>query len=305
MPKIYIYTEDFFLWPRLKSLAKQILGRGFGGPAAVERSLLKGLKELGQEFVLNQPPEDRGGTACVLSGAAALHWAIGQKKFGFFRRLVAGPNISVTPFDFGGLVLAPEIDAYVVPAQWSVDWWSSLRPELSNKLKVWPAGVEDRGLHYNPAGQVLVFQKNAPANLLQAVTGELTKLNLPFQVIYYGKYELGDYINCLSKARLMVYLSQSESQGLALHEAWMSGVPTLVWNEGVLKYKNYEWQDRKISAPYLTTDCGLFFKDAADFPQVLSEALVNFSGFSPRKYSLENFTDALSAKKYYDILENL
>ena len=93
----------------------------------------------------------------------------------------------------------------------------------------------------------------------------------------------------LANSKFMVYLTESESQGIALHEAWMAGVPTLVWNRGFYFYKGYRWQDEKIPAPYLTPECGSFFKDEIDFENRLGVFLKDYQNFAPRPYSLLNF----------------
>ncbi|MDE2311871.1 MAG: hypothetical protein KGJ93_02145 [Patescibacteria group bacterium] len=286
-------------------MAKRLFRPHLGGPKGVEQSLTRGLTELGQEFFWNRAPRTAGGVACVLSGTQTLAWAIKQKRAGVFDRLVAGPNIVVVPQDYGELILDPAIDAYLVPAQWSVDWWVSLAPQMRRTLRVWPAGVPDRGRLMNSAGQILVFQKNAYPDILRAVLSELSARSLAYRVIEYGKYHQAEYQSLLSRSKMLIYLSQSESQGLALHEAWMAGVPTLVWNRGFMDYRGQRWTDGKISAPYLNERCGMFFSGEEDFPSGLSSFLGNLSKYDPREYSLQNFTDRASAQKFLNIVNPL
>lgn len=302
---LYIYTETFKPWPRLKRIVKRLIRPNLGGPKAVENSLVLGLKSMGQAFVWNQASGESGGVACVLSGVETLRWAIKQKRVGRFARLVAGPNIVVTPLDFGQLILSPEIDAYVVPAQWSADWWLSLAPELKSKLRVWPAGVEDLGRLADPKGKILVFQKNGPVELYNFIIQELRALGLDFLVIKYGNFSKAEYFKYLSQSRLVVYLSQSESQGLALHEAWMAGLPTLVYNTGVLKWRDYVWRDEKISAPYLCTECGIFFNNQQSFRVSLDNIQANWKQFHPREHSLKYFSNQVSAQNYLSIINSL
>jgi len=100
----------------------------------------------------------------------------------------------------------------------------------------------------------------------------------------------------------MIYLVESESQGLALAEAWLRNVPTFVWNRGYWQYGNYSWRDDKISAPYLTDECGLFFRDYNDFKEKLPLFLTKLSQFQPRKYALNNFIDVITTRKYLEII---
>lgn len=300
---INIYTENFYFSARLKNAAKLLLGKSARGPQAVLGSLKRGLGELGVQYQVDLSAKEGGAyAASVLSGAKTLRWAIEQKRAGRIKSLTAGPNIAVTPFDFGGLMASPEIDTILVPSDWNKRWWVSLNPSLEQKIKVWAAGVKDFGELCQPEGQCLVFKKNVPENIFLSVTRFLKKLNMPFAILEYGHFFAEQYHNLLAKSKFMVYLTESESQGIALHEAWMAGVPTLVWDRGFYSYKGYRWQDEKIPAPYLTPECGLFFKDEIDFKNQLGVFLENYKNFTPRPYSLLNFTDVICAKRYLDLI---
>lgn len=305
MEPLYIFDENFIFWPALKSRVKKIMGRSPKGPQAVALSLKRGLSELGVEFFWNKPIANPIMVACVLSGVKTLRWAIGRKKQGFIKKIIAGPNLIVLPSDAGGVILSPEIDFFVVPSQWSKDWLCHLEPEFGKKVLVWPAGVQDRGSLVNGQGFALVFQKNAPPEILRAVKAGLELKNIAYQVLAYGGFNRREYSSLLQKSRFMVYLSPSESQGLALHEAWMAGVPSLVWNPGFIKYQNLIWKDAKISAPYLVDACGYFFQGSEDFSSALEKFLSAYPSFTPRKYSLENFTNKIAAEKYLLIAHSL
>ena len=140
--KLYIYTEQGGgLFYRLKSLTKKLLKKDSRGPEAVKNSLTSGLTELGVEFLINKKIENICEVACVLSGRKTLLWALEQKKIGKIKKLVAGPNIVISPNDFGGLIKNPLIDVIVVPSQWVKDYFVKLAPGITNRLVVWPAGV--------------------------------------------------------------------------------------------------------------------------------------------------------------------
>ncbi len=313
---IYIYTEDFFWLPRVKKAVKKILGRHGGGPEAVLASLRRGLTQLGVKYVLNKTIPNGIDTACVLNGPDTLAWAVAQKQKGKIKKIIAGPNIVVTPLDFNSLILSPYIDRYVVPAQWSVDWWSSLTPKLKPKLALWPAGVHDTGEHRDPDGPILVFKKitsgmpkalqEETQSLWEHIQTILTKNNFAFRTVNYSvNLGQGDFFKKMSSSKFMIYLSTNESQGLALHEAWMANLPTLVWNRQKLEYGGFVWQDSKLSAPYMTDQAGMFFLGQSDFETRLGEFIKNYQNFTPRDYSLKNFTDKISAQKYLDLINSL
>jgi hypothetical protein len=300
---IYLYTENFFLLPRLKNHAKKILGAGTRGPQAVVASLERGLNELKIDFEINKVLPKSPAAVGILNGRQTLRWALRQKQQGKITRIVAGPNIVVTPFDYNNLILDPNLDTYLVPAQWSKDWWSSLAPQFGNKIKLWPAGVKDRGVLKNPNGFCLVYRKFVSDELYEIIIQTLKQYGISYKTVTYGKFYYSDFLEALKRSRFMLYLSPLESQGLALHDAWMADVPTLVYNSGVMHYQKYTWEAPNLSAPYLTSACGSFFIGKAEFKAALLEFLKREKDFTPRQYSLENFTDRICAKHYLDLIK--
>lgn len=302
---LIIYTEELFFKGRLKRFVKKILGREMRGPVAVERSLRQGLSELGTEFQMNDSNPKPGDIACVLNGVKTLHWVLDKKRADAIAKIVAGPNIVVTPEDHGKLILSPLIDAYIVPAQWSIDWWVGMEPEFREKLKLWPAGVQDLGTMQNPQGHCLVYKKNIPEQLFTGILKVLGEKNLKYRVFKYGHFTHEEYMNELRGVSYMLYLSEHESQGLALHEAWMGNVPTLVWNRGGFTYKGDFIAMENVAAPYLTGESGMEFRNAEDFEKVFSEFLEKLPKFTARQYSLENFTDKKAAEKLISIIKQI
>ncbi|MFA5991009.1 MAG: hypothetical protein WC794_02040 [Candidatus Doudnabacteria bacterium] len=303
---LYLYTEQFFWWSRVKNFIKILLGRRIRGPQAVEGSLIRGLRELNIPFKLNAPLVEPINVLCLPTGGVrALRWAIQQKRKGLAKKILAGPVIVITPDEGNWLVASPEVDGIVVPSSWVKSFWESFRPELSTKIKIWFSGVKDIGSLVNPNGKVLIFQKNSSEEIYNKVIAELCARGLIYETIRYGFFNQSDYRQALSRCRFMIYLSQSESQSLALHEAWMADVPTLVWNRGFMVYKQQRWEDEAISAPYLDDRFGLFFKDGNEFGSQCDKFLKQYKFFTPRQSSLEQFTDRESVKLYLKIIREL
>jgi hypothetical protein len=269
----------------------------------VFESLTRGFKELGINYRVDSNPVGKDIMACVLSGVKTLNWVIGQKRTSKIKKIMAGPNLVVTPFDSNNLMQSPEIDIIILPSQWIKDWWTSLVPVLEKKIQVWPAGVKELGFSTNRLGGVLIYQKNAPASLLNLVLNILKEKGRPVEVIRYGRYRQKEYYAKLAISEFMVYLSESESQGLALQEAWSANLPTLVWNRGFMEYENYTWQSDKISAPYLSSSCGMFFKGQEDFSQKLNEFLQKKPFFQPAVYIKNNLSDKICAQKFVSIAQ--
>jgi len=299
-----------FLQRELKRQLKQLIFlttrnsryQNTGGPEAVINSLLAGFEDLNVPHFYNPWQHQVTPVVGVVRGVTTLRWALDQKSKGFVRTIVAGPNIVVIPPDEHNLMSDPRIDRVVVPSQWNKEWWMSFDQAFDSKAVTWPAGVSDNGSNRNPEGVCIVYSKNADEKLFHKIMEVLWTHKLPIVVSQYGKFKQHEYFRLLKQAKMMVYLSESESQGIALHEAWMADIPTLVWNRGYLGYQNYRFDHPAIAAPYMTPECGLQFKDDGDFEQKLIEFLEKYEGFKPRAYSLAHFTNKITTRKYIDIV---
>ncbi len=277
----------------------------YRGPQAVTSSLLSGLKELNVSFKLNPKSDviNRGDIIYVNESAEALRFAIDLKKQRKINKIVAGPVISILPELEGGIMLDPNIDLFLVPSNWTKDFWLSRAPQLVDKIAVWAAGVDVSANLNKNKDTVLVYYKNGSKVLLDFVINYLKAKNIKYNIIYYGQYDKTNYYVELDNSTCMIYLSESESQGLALCEAWMHDVPTLVWNRGFWEYCDYRWFDGKISAPYLTDECGMFFSGVEDFDVKWLEFNLKIKIYKSRDYALKNFTNRLSAKKFIDLIK--
>lgn len=273
------------------------------GPYGVIRSLLAGFDELRAPYLFNPWQHCVSPTVCVIRGTETLRWAIDQKRRGFIKTIIAGPNIVVTPQDENRLIMDLAIDRIVVPSPWNKDWWVSFDQSLERRIWPWAAGVSDHGVGRTPKSVCLVYSKNTDERLFNKIIESLWTHKLPIAVSSYGQFHQHEYFRLLKQARMMVYLSDFESQGLALHEAWMADIPTLILNKGSLEYQEYRWSDPLIGAPYFDPQCGLLFSNAEDFESKLIEFLEKYETFTPRRYSLAHFTNAITARKYLDIVE--
>lgn len=306
MDMVFLYNEDLFFPNRLKKVAKKFLGKNFGGPNAVFSNLEYGLKQIGQPLVVNNDQIFPIPAAGVVNGASVLKWAIEQKNIGKIGKILAGPNIGM-PKEHGGIIFHDAIDCFLVPSLWAKEFCLSFKPEFASRIKIWAAGVKtlpEATIIKISHGRALIYQKNADQILLESIKKTLKAKSIPFDIIEYGKYNQEQYYRALRSADFMIFLSASESQGLALHEAWMMNVPTLVWSGGHMKNGEYEWKNSS-SAPYLTPECGMFFPSGEAFALTLNQFLEKLPGFTPRQHHLNNFTPEITAKKYLEILSTL
>ncbi len=303
---IYLYNDAFSVTGKLKMLTKKLLNKNIGGPSVVFNNLVYGLWKRGYDVEINSSFVPSQATVCVINGVAALQWAIKMKKRAKIKKILAGPNIAL-PTDFGGIILSDVIDMLLVPAPWVADFCLSYKPELKEKIQVWAAGVQtvaEQEVIKSGTGKCVLYQKNGNAELLSYIERQLDKRHIRFTKLVYGFHSNKQYIEALKYANFAIMLSESESQGMALHEAWMTNTPTFVWNGGHMVFKQYEWTGSS-PAPYLTSECGHFFNGVNDFNTALDSFLLALKKFSPRAYHLKNFTPEITAEKYMSIFRSL
>lgn len=302
---LYIYTENFFWKGKAKLLAKKLLGRDGRGPGSVVESLQRGLKKLHQDFAFNQKIDKPIAVACVLNGWQVLQKLVEFKRAGMIKKLIAGPNLMLSPNDHGGLLARGEIDLVLTPSRQTTVNYGIINPSIKNKTTVWFAGVdEDYWSPFKPKNQnlVLVYHKIQDPNFSNSVKKTILKYGWDIIDVWYGKYTREEYKACLARARFAVFISESESQGIAMAEAWAMDVPTIVWNPLVPPYNKTPNLIPNTSCPYLNSLNGLDWKDIADLDKVLSNIKNSLNSFLPRQWVLNNMTDAHSARLFLDIV---
>lgn len=280
------------------------------GPLVVQRNLIAGLSRIGCPFRPNPPTFAVTPYVGVLSDINALQWAIQAKQEGRIERLVAGPNLVVTPLEADGILCAPEVDVVVTPCQWVSEWYVSLAPQLESKVMEWPVGIDtdfwcpDTTVHSDKPRQWLIYDKTREEDkaVLKAVQSELDRRGEPYEVIVYVRYTQEYYRSLLRRSKAMIVLSPSESQGIAQMEAWACDVPVFVWDRHRIEWKDLVFDGPSASSsPYLSAECGMRFSNQQDLDDILDQFVQNLEHFSPREYMLRNFTLSKAALSYVNI----
>ena len=280
----------------------------YGGPSAVRSNLIGGLARIGQPFRLNPPQSEMNTEVGILGGISALRRGISAKEAGRAKWLVAGPNLVVLPDEYNGLLMDPAIDLIVTPCKWVSNAYERVQPELSGRLAEWAVGVDEEYWKPSSVGRrsnfdFIIFAKireKANRGIVNYVEKELDGRGLSYRRMKYGSFRKSTYLQSLRECRAMIYLTESESQGIALFEAWACDVQTLVWDR-----KYWEWHGRRFeasSAPYLSTQCGLTFNDLSAFPEKLESFVAMLPTFRPRDYICSSFTQAQAAHSYSQLL---
>ena len=303
-----LYKQNKKMFPLIKLILRFTLSlfrrKKIGGHYAVTRSLLHGLDKNKIKYNLNSNIII-SKTVIVLSGTETLQFALTQKKKGKIRHLIAGPNISVLPSFDKNILAAKEVDICLVPSRWVKESYEKDCPELLGRIRIWAAGVDER--YWSPINSnimkhhALIYLKNTNAPI-EKVKELLTLLKIPYITIYYGKYSKEQYKEALSISKFAIFLSQSESQGLALAEAWAMDVPTFSWNPGSFRYQNYFF-DNVSSAPYTTRQTGNLWNNIDELA-LLIKMYNKKNTYFPRKWILNNMTDILCSNNLLSIINH-
>lgn len=289
-------------------------GSQYGGPLSVTQSLLAGLSKVGANF--NHNPlrvEDVGDVVMVLCDVHALSQAIELKRNGVIKKLLAGPNLVVRAIDDGGILASPEIDICIVPSYWVKPSYEDDQPSLSNRIQIWYAGVDTN--YWNPnvtfqqkleAGvkNVLVYSKTEGEGFCRHVEDILRSRGFNPKRVNYGSYNKERFKHKLEKSLFAVFITRSESQGIAFAESWAMDVPTLVWDPQeplVIRGKSH-WP--VAACPYLQPSNGLLWKNSDELVNILENIASLSSGFAPRSWVVKNMSDEVSARLLNTIINS-
>ena len=181
--------------------------------------------------------------------------------------------------------------------------------DMLNKKKIacWYSGVNEKFFSNNitkKKKKVLVYFKTLNYILLEKIKVLLNKKNIDIIIIKYGNYSQVEFKKALSIVDFAIFISQSESQGIALAESWSMNVPTFVWKKKILKINNIKYQYTS-AAPYLSSETGYFFSNIKQLEKIIKNYYKNKFELKPRRWILNNMTDKQSAQNILSILTKL
>ena len=321
-PELTVLTTPIRSAPRrayvkLRGIGRRILkpgtpglsGSRFPGHYGVTRSVVEGLRAIGADFNFNPTSFSQLGRIVYAPANEALTQMITLKQRGAIDFLAAGPVNALFADEYGGIMLSPELDLAIVASEWMIDFYRE-SPELARKCRACPCGVDVD--FWKPAGTpkertCVVYWKSGDERFCEDVETMVRRAGLePVRVrSRHGQHNIFTPQNlraAFDRAVLSVFLSTFETQGIALAEAWSMNVPTVVWDP----QGDAEWLGRHFksesSAPYLTRATGIAVRDAAKLQAAIAQALATLDNFQPRGWVLENMTDAICARKLYELI---
>jgi hypothetical protein len=277
------------------------------------QSIKNGMSDIGINVNYNPSTEDQvGNVVWVVSDIPALRQAIELKKRKKIKYLLAGPNLMVRANDHNNVLAAREIDVCIVPSEWVKNAYLEDAPALDGRIRIWFAGV-DTTFWSNASSKedrmnnkkVLVYWKTESESFCLMVEKLLNQHGWIPVRMRYGQYNQHQYRSVLAQVSFSVFISRSESQGLALAEAWAMGVPTLVWDPQapfVIQNKLHNPVD---AAPYLTSATGLLWKDFDELNGLLNNIRQMMWLFNPSAWVIENMSNKKSAQAIVNIIKDL
>jgi hypothetical protein len=278
-PRIFLVSKPNFSEASSLGIVRRILSRPwlkwqvwivkiFGGHYSVLKSVFLGFRAAGIRIRLNPkisnlPPNS---TVLVLSGDVELRKLLALPK----TLVTVGPNFHNDIPSVLKLLEDPKVINVLVPSPWVADLYRYLYPSINEKIVVWAAAAEvPRAIKALRSivskKRVLVYAKGN-RTVVQDVGKMLSMQGHKFSQITYGKHSRLSYILELARAKCVIYVGRTESQGLALQEAWAMSLKTFVYQDNEFFVNHFghfpNLPDLAVSnpfAPYLSSENGAFW----------------------------------------------
>jgi len=269
----------------------------FSGPEILIKSLINELKKKKINFYLNK-------ITPITKKVLFIDDKINLKKYiNTNSEIFIGPNIMTMPND-DKIFKSKKISRILAPSQWVKKKYLKQTRRKISKINIWYSGVDEN--FWRPKKIIskkidfLIYKKfSYDKEIYNKILNYLNYKKKNIKVIEYGAYDRKEYYNLLLSSKALIFISQSESQGISNFEAWSCDVPTLVFNPGFWIYKNKKYISN--SCPYLTKYTGVYFKNFEDFKNKIN--LFENKKFSPRKWILKKGTVNFTTKRLLNILK--
>lgn len=297
----------------LRGKAKQL-----SGVQIIVINFLKGLDRRGIKYRYNRASFFINGSNTVISFGRGAEGVRGLSRYTPVISAVCFPY----PREFPDLCKRYNVKKFLQHSRWVLDYVRSANIYDDGIFDLWPAGVDVE--EWRPVGSihrrdfdVLIYNKlrwdiaAREADLVQPIRQSLTRRALTFCELRYGAYGIADYKDRLSRSKVMIFISEHESQGLAYQECMAADVPVFAWDQGYWldpdRFKHGRPMVPATSVPFFDERCGMKFVDFADFEENW-DAFFNtalYKKFRPREYVVENLSIEKSTDRMLEIYESV
>ena len=278
-----------------------------GGHQDIVDSFIKGAGYFPEVELLINPSREvaRGSIAYVPCSWRVLRDVIEMKRRGIVEELIAGPMICHEgPSEHDWIVADKSIDCYLLASRWIADAYLSecrASERTIKNLNVWAAGVDETiwSLHDmregNTARRALLYVKGEGVTMSIQAAQVIEERGIETKVLRYGSYVPEDYKRLLEWCGFVVVMGGSETQGLALTQAWSMNRPTLVYESESVIARGRD------AAPYITAQTGMKWHNIDE----LRAGLAVLESCTPRRWVLENQTNEAAFRQFLDIVKKL
>ena len=217
---------------------------------------------------------------------------------------IIGPQF--WPFDSYGQFLIENQDYYkkiIAPSDWVEDLFINKCGLSSDKVAVWPVGIQVPDLKCDNSIDCLVYHKGRDDKDLQSVSEFLQDKQISYEILKYGSYSPSDFKNILSKVRFCIIIDGTESQGIAIQEMMAYNKPLLVWDVEEWNYMGESYVVPASSVPYWNDSCGKRFFNLLELEDSFEEFYSNINYYESKKIVETELSYSQSVKKLINIFE--
>jgi len=281
-----------------------------GGVMTIAINLMKGLDKINVPYRFNDYNYIRkhpGEIACIIGRPHLLF----EKKWN--NPVLFGAGIYSHPIDCPDLFERyPNVKRFLVPGEWMR---KMSEPYYGDKVASWPVGIDTE--YWKPSNShktfdFLIYDKlnrdrdNQIVKVRDPIFKIISEKHLTYQVVRYGEYTQRGLKEMLDNSKAAIFLSESETQGLAYQQILATNTPILAWDKGGY-WQDPDYYPDKVqyqpvsSVPYWDERCGIKFACVAEFKEKLELFLETADKFKPKDYILENLTLEICAERYLQI----
>lgn len=222
------------------------------------------------------------------------------------KKITLGPNVELASGPLMQFLnLNPNLYSNVIfPSKWISDIYKQQIDGENLKVITWPVGINTK--YWKPSmrnvkkrQKIMVYIKeNEHFNSFIKKYGNYFDNNFIF--VQYGKYKPKEFKKILNSCKLAIWFSGTESQGIAMLEAWSMDVPTFVYkSKGVNIFnKNYIGD----SAPYLNDKCGQYFENLEKLRNLIAGHSLDEYLYEPRRWTTKNLTIEIAIKELIEFI---
>ncbi len=278
------------------------------GHRAVVLSLIRGFDELKIPYTYNKITKDTKYIVLAWTCDNDLDILEKLKEKISYEKVMTVPV--VRNFDTYKIAQKKFVNIFTVASEKVKEHYTKILPQEDvHKIVVWPSGVKlpkisSKNSDNKIKSGCVLYTKHIPIDT--HITNLLEEYNIKYDNIHYDNsnntsYYFSEWTDSLKRRDFAIFHQNiTESQGLAMAEAWSYNVPTII------KY-NVDEQNR-LTCPYFDPKVGLYYKDYDELEEILKEYIKNpqkfLSQFSPREYCENNFSDRKSVEALIKIIKS-